>query len=310
MTDSSARPRRRWRRVLGWTFLGLVVLVTGLTVEAWPALGAQPEGERLARVQQSPQYREGAFQNALPEQTTGFTASAVWDFVTDKTPFKEPEGRLPTLTRTGAEFARPLDSLRVTWFGHSSTLVELDSARVLIDPVWGERVSPSRFIGTKRFAPPALPLDDLPPVDAVLISHDHYDHLDMPTVRALSASVPRWVVPLGLGAHLEHWGVPPERITEMGWWDTTEMGGLTVVSTPARHFSGRFLTDRDATLWTGWAILGRDQRVWYSGDTALTPEFAQVGERYGPFDLTLIESGAYNAAWSDVHLGPEQAVAA
>ncbi|MEM1055295.1 MAG: MBL fold metallo-hydrolase [Bacteroidota bacterium] len=310
MRNSDAPKRRLWLRVLGWITLALALLVAALTVEAWPALGAQAEGERLARVQQSPQYREGAFQNLLPQQSTGASVSVVWEFFTDRTPYKVPEAPLPTLARTAANFASPRDSLRITWFGHSSVLVELDSARVLIDPVWGERVSPSRFIGSRRFAPPMIPLDDLPPIDAVLISHDHYDHLDMPTVHRLAGTVSMWVVPLGLGAHLEHWGVPPARITELDWWETAEVGGLTLVSTPARHFSGRFLTDADATLWSGFAILGRDQRVWYSGDTALTPEFAEVGARYGPFDVTLVESGAYDAAWSDVHLGPEQAVAA
>jgi len=143
----------------------------------------------------------------------------------------------------------------------------------------------------------------------VLISHDHYDHLDMPTVRALADRVPRWLVPLGVGAHLEAWGVAPETITEVDWWDEAEVAGVTLVSTPARHFSGRSLA-RDRTLWTGWGIVGDSARVWYSGDTALTPAFAEIGQRLGPFDLTLIESGAYDAAWADLHLGPEQAVAA
>ena len=134
------------------------------------------------------------------------------------------------------------------------------------------------------------------------------------TVRALADRVPRWVVPLGVGAHLEAWGVAPERITELDWWGEAAVGGrggaaVRLVSTPARHFSGRFLR-RDGTLWSGWAVVGDSTRVWYSGDTALTPQFAEVGRRLGPFSLTLIESGAYDAAWADVHLGPEQAVAA
>ncbi|MEM0962943.1 MAG: MBL fold metallo-hydrolase [Bacteroidota bacterium] len=309
-TPSAPRRRPRWRRILGWTSLVVVLGVTALTVEAWPALGGEIEGARLERVQQSPQYRDGAFRNLLPEQTTGFSVGVMWDFVTSDTPFQTPETPLATVAPAEGAFATLRDSLRVTWFGHSTLLVELDSTRLLIDPVWGDRVSPSQFVGTRRFAPPPLALDDLPAVDAVLISHDHYDHLDVPTVRQLAERVPMWVVPLGLGAHLEAWGIPLDRITELDWWETTEAAGVTLVSTPARHFSGRFVTDRNATLWTGWAILGSDQRVWYSGDTALTPEFATVGERYGPFDLTLVESGAYNAAWSDVHLGPEQAVAA
>jgi len=303
-------PRHLWRRIFAWTVLALVVAIVGLAVEAWPALGGDVDGERLERVQQSPQYRDGAFQNVLPRIDSAFTASAIWTFYTDQTPAQVPEAPLATVRRAGEDFADLRDSLRVTWLGHSTLLVELDSARILIDPVWGERVSPSRFIGNRRFAPVPLALDDLPPLDAVVISHDHYDHLDMPTIRQLAERVPRWVVPLGVGAHLEHWGVAPESITELDWWESVPVAGLELVSTPARHFSGRFLNDQSATLWSGWAILGHDQRVFYSGDTALMPAFAEIGKRYGPFDLTLIESGAYDASWSDVHLGPEQAVAA
>ena len=304
------KPRRLWRRIFAWVVLGLGIVIVGLAVEAWPALGGDIEGTRLVRVQQSPQYRDGAFQNVLPRIDSAFSAAAIWAFYTDQTPAQTPEAPLATVERTAEDFATLRDSLRVTWLGHSTLLIELDSARILIDPVWGERVSPSRFIGNRRFAPMPLALDDLPQIDAVVISHDHYDHLDMPTIRQLGAHVPQWVVPLGVGAHLEHWGVAPEAITEMDWWESVSVAGLELVSTPARHFSGRFLNDQSATLWSGWAILGRDQRVFYSGDTALTPSFSEVGDRYGPFDLTIIESGAYDASWSDVHLGPEQAVVA
>ncbi|MEM6337809.1 MAG: MBL fold metallo-hydrolase [Bacteroidota bacterium] len=309
MSDRASRPKRRvGRRIAGIVALGVLITVVALVVEAWPALGGRLAGDRLARAQQSPQYLDGAFRNVLPQQGQLSMASAAWRFFTDDTPYKEPAEPLTTVARTAEDFATLRDSLRVTWLGHSTLLVELDSARVLIDPVWGERVSPSRFLGTRRFVPSPLALEDLPPLDAVLISHDHYDHLDMPTVQRLQARVAQWVVPLGVGAHLEHWGIAPEAITELDWWESIRVAGLELVSTPARHFSGRSLGDTAATLWTGWAILGRDQRVFYSGDTALTPSFAEVGQRYGPFDLTLIESGAYNAGWTDVHLGPEQAV--
>ncbi|OZC04732.1 hypothetical protein BSZ36_13415 [Rubricoccus marinus] len=280
-----------------------------VTVEAWPSLGGEIRGARLERVQRSPQYGAEGFENVIPAQADGFSLGTAWDFFTDATPAQFPDAPLATVTREATDFSAPRQRLRVTWLGHSTLLVELDSARILIDPVWGERVSPSRWIGTRRFAPPPLALDALPPLDAVLISHDHYDHLDTPTVRALAGRVPRWIVPLGIGAHLEAWGIAPEAITELDWWETAEASGVTLVSTPARHFSGRFVNDRDATLWTGWAILGESERVFYSGDTALTPSFAEIGRRYGPFDLTLIESGAYNEAWADVHLGPEQAIA-
>ncbi|MEM6784569.1 MAG: MBL fold metallo-hydrolase [Bacteroidota bacterium] len=311
---ASPKPRRRWRRIVGGLSLAVVLVLTLLMIDAWKALGTKPAGSRLARLEASPQYRDGRFVNVLPQGNAAPSLGTMREFFFGGSDHRTPAAPPPTVALTPADFATVSDSLRVTWLGHSTFIVELDGVRLLIDPVWGERVSPSSMIGSRRFHAPPLPLDALPPVDAVLISHDHYDHLDFPTIRALADRVPRFLVPLGIGAHLEYWGVDPARIDEVDWWDEKMVGGVRLVSTPARHFSGRFVNDRDATLWTGWAMLGRngagvEQRLFYSGDTALTPSFAEVGERLGPFDLTLIEIGAYNAAWSDVHLGPEQAVA-
>ncbi|MEP0548328.1 MAG: MBL fold metallo-hydrolase [Rhodothermales bacterium] len=300
---------RPWPRVVGGALVLIAAASTFLMVDIWSALGAKPSGERLARIAQSPQYRDGRFANALPTVSSGMSLSATREFFFGGSDYREPAQPLPVVTRTAADFADAASDLRVTWLGHSTLLVELDGARILVDPVWGERASPMSFAGPKRFYAPPLALADLPPLDAVVISHDHYDHLDEPTIRALAGRVPRFLVPLGIGAHLEYWGVAPDRITEIDWWERVEVGGITLVSTPARHFSGRFLTDRDATLWSGWAFLGDERRVFYSGDTALTPGFEEIGERLGPFDVSFIEAGAYNAAWADVHLGPEQAVA-
>jgi L-ascorbate metabolism protein UlaG (beta-lactamase superfamily) len=161
-----------------------------------------------------------------------------------------------------------------------------------------------------RFFAPPLSLDALPPLDAVLISHDHYDHLDLEAVRALNARGVRFVVPLGVGAHLEYWGVPIERITELDWWERTSIGRLEVHCTPARHFSGRAPWGMNGTLWSGWAVVGPEHRVYYSGDSAMFPGLAEIGGRLGPFDVTLLDTGAYDETWADYHLGPEQAVAA
>jgi L-ascorbate metabolism protein UlaG (beta-lactamase superfamily) len=189
-------------------------------------------------------------------------------------------------------------------------LVEIDSYVVLTDPIWSERDSPISWIGPKRFFPPPLPISELPELDAVVISHDHYDHLDEPTVRELNERAVTFYVPLGVGAHLEHWKVPADRIVELGWWEEARVGELALVATPTRHFSGRSPGKRDTTLWASWTIIGPEHRVFFSGDTGMFSGFAEIGERYGPFDVTMIESGAYNALWADSHLGPEQALQA
>jgi L-ascorbate metabolism protein UlaG (beta-lactamase superfamily) len=202
--------------------------------------------------------------------------------------------------------------LRVTWLGHSSVLLEIDGARILTDPVWSNRISPVAWAGPKRFFAPPLPLDELPELDVVVISHDHYDHLDRDTIEYLAQKGPVFAVPLGVGEYLEQWGVAPSRILEADWWEKFEVGSLRLTATPARHSSGRSLVrrDKDKTLWSGWAIEGPSHRVYFSGDTSLFPGFREIGSRLGPFDVTLLETGAYDELWPDNHMGPEQAVVA
>lgn len=294
----------------------LVVLLMQVVVAAyftgWTAMGVQASGARLQRMERSDRWQDGHFVNVLPRVEPDFIpAMRAW--LSQGSPHSVPSEAPPVVHRVAADFsAPPASGLRITWLGHSTLLVEIDGRRILIDPVWGERSSPFNWLGPRRFFPPPLPFDELPPLDAIVISHDHYDHLDFPTIRRLVASDMPFIVPLGVGAHLEHWGVPAGRITELEWWQEHVIGDLRFVATPARHFSGRsiLMRDRDCTLWAGWALLGPEHRVYYSGDTAMFPGFADIGARLGPFDATMIESGAYNAMWADVHLGPEQAVQA
>jgi L-ascorbate metabolism protein UlaG (beta-lactamase superfamily) len=220
---------------------------------------------------------------------------------------------LPIVKPTRADFAqRPASGLRATWLGHSTVLVEIDGARILFDPVWARRASPSSLIGPERFHEPPLALEDLPPLDAIIASHDHYDHLDRGVVRELARSAAqsraRFVVPLGVGAHLEKWGVAPERITELDWSESVTVGPLKLTATPARHFSGRGLSDRNHTLWASWSVAGPAHRVFHSGDTGPFAGVADIGATHGPFDLTFIKIGAYGETWPDIHLTPEQAV--
>jgi L-ascorbate metabolism protein UlaG (beta-lactamase superfamily) len=301
-------------RGLLWSLLALVVLSMIAAGTLWliarPAMGRPVEGARLARVERSPQWQDGQFRNRLP-RVDAAGGRAMREYFFGGSEFREPTAPVAVVRRSASDYATPPASgLRVTWLGHSTLLLEIDGRRVLVDPVWGERASPFSFLGPKRFYAPLLALDELPSLDAVVISHDHYDHLDVPTVKALARRGVRWIVPLGVGAHLGGWGVPDSLVTELDWWEGTRVAGLTITATPARHFSGRGLDDRDRTLWAGWAVAGATHRVFYSGDTALHDEFVEIGRRLGPFDLTMIEAGAYSALWADVHLGPEQAVLA
>lgn len=275
-------------------------------------MGARPAGARLERARASERWDGDRFRDVMPREEPR-KWSALRERLRGGSPHRVPQGELPIVERRGADFAQvPRGGLRVTWLGHSSLLVEIDGVRALVDPVFGARVSPFAWAGPKRFHPPPLPLSELPPLDVVVISHDHYDHLDYPTIVQLAQSDVQFLAPLGVGAHLELWGVAPARITELDWWQSHRVGSVDFTATPARHFSGRSPTfaDRDKTLWAGWALRGPSHGVYYSGDTAMFPGFADIGERLGPFDLVMMESGAYNALWRDVHIGPEQAVVA
>lgn len=310
MIEKSVKKRRRWPKIL-LTFLALITLVISIImIDIWSAFGARAKGKRLARMQRSAQFEDGKFVNRLPPQQPSMLPMLQrWFF--EKTPNRKPEIAIPIVERSKADFSVPApDELHVTWFGHSTFLIELDGKRILVDPVWGDYASLGAVTGVKRFHAPPLALEDLPPIDAVVLSHDHYDHLNEPTIKALRDAIPVFVVPLGLGAHLERWGVPEERIRELDWWQSIDVGDVTLVCTPARHFSGRGLTDRDATLWASWAFVGDSQSAYFSGDSGMFPGFKEIGERLGPFDVTLMETGAYDAAWPDVHMGPEQAVKA
>jgi N-acyl-phosphatidylethanolamine-hydrolysing phospholipase D len=201
-------------------------------------------------------------------------------------------------------------SLVVTWVGHATFLVQIGGYNVLTDPMWGERASPSAFAGPRRWARPGIALSDLPPIDAVLQSHNHYDHLDDATVRRLARQHPRarWLVPLGLAPFLRTRGV--RELTELDWWEERRAGGVTYTCAPAQHFSARAPWDRNRTLWCSWGIAAGSRRLYFGGDSGLHPEFARIGERCGPFDATLLPIGAYEPRWfmRPVHMSPEEAV--
>ncbi|MER7187303.1 MBL fold metallo-hydrolase [Streptomyces hyaluromycini] len=294
---------------------GLRSLSSGLRALRPAAFGADPGGERLARIQGSPHFKDGVFQN--PGGTTRMRPSgsmlefAKTYFEKEQRARRAPRGTIPVYPTTVADLGRPAATgLRVTWMGHSSVLAEIDGHRVLFDPVWGERCSPFPFAGPKRLHPAPLPLAALGPVDVVVISHDHYDHLDLPTIKALAGTDTLFAVPLGVGAHLEQWGVSADRLRELDWHEETKVGGLTLTATPARHFCGRGLRNTQHTLWASWAVAGEEHRIYHSGDTGYFDGFKDIGADHGPFDVTMIQIGAYSEFWPDIHMTPQEGMRA
>lgn len=301
------------KKMLKTTLLVLITIVivlavlVGIVVD-FDAMGGSAAGERLERIERSPNYKDGRFVNLEP---TEVMLDGSWWASTKEYLFgegnREPEHPLPSVTPDLSSFPSSDSALEVVWLGHSTVLMAIDGAVLLIDPVFDEAASTVAGLA-ERFQPSPIGREDLPPVDAVVISHDHYDHLEMSTVKYFVGKETGYIVPLGVGAHLEAWGMPDSQITELDWSQTHRIGNLELVCAPARHFSGRSLLDRNQTLWASFAILGPKHRVFYSGDTGPSGEFEEIGKRHEPFDLTIIQIGAYGEHWPLIHLFPEQVV--
>ena len=279
------------------------------------SMGKRAEGARLERMRASPRWAGDRFRNVHPIPANlrdkNVQMPTLRDFLCGGVR-RVPRGPLPAVDPRETWANKSSTGLRATWLGHSTVLIEFNGVRVLTDPVWCKRASPSQLIGPKRFQPVPVKLRELPPLDLIVISHDHYDHLDYPTIRELAKWKTPFVTSLGVGAHLEAWGVAAERIAELDWWETFSLPntGVTVTAAPSQHFSGRGLQDRNATLWSSMVIRDDRHNVFFSGDTGLTTEYESIRERLGPFDLTMLEVGAFHPAWGDIHLGPENALRA
>lgn len=266
-------------------------------------------GLRAERSLASRQFRDGTFRN------TGGLARGVWNGtrgdVLREWVFGGQQRRPPAvlpIERPLESWARRIESgLRATWLGHSTVLLEIDGRRVLTDPVFANRIGPSSLVGLRRFHPTPARVSELPPLDAVLVSHDHFDHLCVPTMRELARTGVPVVTALGVGAYLERCGFAPAQIVELDWHESAVVGGVQFTATPAQHFSGR-LGGRNKTLWASWVIESDRHKVFFSGDTGLTDEFADIGRRHGPFDLVMLEIGAFHPSWGTIHLGPENAL--
>ncbi len=272
------------------------------------SFGGKSQGARLERIKASSLWGGESFRNVHPILPGLRDPNVPMPTVTEFLYGGErrvPQRPLPSLNPLEGWRHKPDSGLRATWLGHSTVLIEIDGLRVLTDPVWGSRASPWQLAGPKRFQPVPIALKAMPPTDVVIISHDHYDHLDYPTISELAKTDVPFITSLGVGAHLEAWGVQPECITELDWWESHELpkSGLMVTAAPSQHFSGRTLHSRNATLWSSFAIRSQRHAVFFSGDSGLTSEYEAIRERLGPFDLVMLEVGGLHPSWGDMHLG-------
>jgi len=281
-------------------FLGILIIMSSCTLRAEPAA-------TLASAQQ----HEGKFRNPVPmfKLGTADTAKLMWTFF-----FNKPDGTVPTKTvpvqaLTQAQLLAAPDNTLFR-LGHSTLLLKLNGQFFLTDPVFSERASPVQWAGPKRFHQPPISIADLPPIKAVILSHNHYDHLDYAAVLELAAKTEHFVAPLGVGDTLVEWGIPKEKVQQFDWWQGTTIADVKLVATPSQHFSGRGLFDGNKTLWASWVIDAPEVRVFFSGDSGYFDGFKKIGEKYGPFDLTMIETGAYDKQWPDIHMQPEETLQA
>jgi len=262
-------------------------------------------------VEASPQQRNGKFHNVAPREAPGLakTLAIAWRILTQKPATTVPREPIPLQLLSAAQLAQAPDA-SLFRLGHSTLLLKLGGELWLTDPVFSERASPFQWIGPKRFHAPPIGIDELPPIKGVILSHDHYDHLDHAAIMKLAPKVEVFVTPLGVGDRLIAWGIDRAKVRQLDWWQETTVQGVRLVATPAQHFSGRGFTDGDKTLWASWVILADGLRLFFSGDTGYHADFKTIGERLGPFDVTLLETGAYDAQWPDVHMQPEQTLQA
>ncbi|MEO5671689.1 MAG: MBL fold metallo-hydrolase [Ramlibacter sp.] len=299
---------RRLKKVILW-LLAIAAVLAGATWATFQmaVFGGTPSAALAERMRASKQWHGQRFENTPPYVSDLTLSGELKSYLGDEV--REPAFDVPVQRMSAADLARPVQpGLRAWWLGHATVLLEVDGVRILTDPVLSQRVSPFQFIGPARLHPPPLAIDELRNVDAVVISHDHFDHLDMATIQALGRGGTHFFVGLGIGAHIERWGVPPAQVHDMDWWDKAEVRGVTIHCVPARHYSGRKSMD-NSTLWSSWMLKGPNHSAYFSGDTGYANHFKQIRERLGAPELALLKVGAYGA-WDNIHMTPEAAVQA
>ena len=298
--------------------VGGIVLTFALLTTAFVNMSAQfgqaPTESHQQRFQATSNFQDGKFQNLIPTKlglTFGQTVSVAREFLFGSKAGKDPAGPLPMVKIDPAILsANNRDQARVTWFGHSAILLEMDGKKVLFDPMLGQHAGPLPMISPKRYNEDLpLEIEQFPFIDVVIISHDHYDHLDYGSIQKLKDKVGRFYVPLGVAAHLTSWGVKEENITELNWWQEASQDGFTFICAPARHFSGRGFTT-NTTLWCSWVVRTANRQIYFSGDSGYGPHFKDIGDKYGAMDFVMMECGQYNELWTAIHMMPEETVQA
>ncbi len=290
--------------------IGVITIATWAFTNFYPSFGGNSGKSQKLGYEQSRQFNDGKFRNINPvPKEIGFigTVSLAYKFLTTKVPNGRPNADLKPHKIDSTDIADYNGAARMIWFGHSAFLLQIDKKNILIDPMFGKVAAPHPLLGENRFNSEfPIAIDQLPKIDAVIFSHDHYDHLDYESVLKIKDKTDHFYAPLGVGNHLRAWGVKNLKITEMDWWQEIQFDTLKLVCTPAQHFSGRGLSNGQSTLWSSWVITSKNENIYFSGDSGYAAHFKEIGEKYGPFDLALLECGQYNQLWSDIHMMPEE----
>ncbi|RKR13040.1 L-ascorbate metabolism protein UlaG (beta-lactamase superfamily) [Maribacter vaceletii] len=293
--------------------IGITLIVIGIGITLFvnlsPEFGGSPSKEQKEKFAASSNYKKGTFINLgdvkMNMNFSNFTKMLKLYF--SPQPNTIPKKDITVQKIDSVAIVDYKEQTRLVWFGHSTFLLQMNTKNILIDPMFGKVPAPHPLLGNNRFSKELpIEIEKLPKIDAVILSHDHYDHLDYGSIQKLKGKVSHFYTPLGVGAHLQAWGIPKENITELDWWQENTLDDLKLVCTPAQHFSGRGLNDRGTTLWSSWVIQSSTENIFFSGDSGYGPHFKEIGTKYGPFDIGLLECGQYNKLWSEIHMMPEE----
>lgn len=308
---------KKFLKMIGATIVGvilIVVLIGVVFVNTSPQFGGKPTKEQQQQYALLGHYKDGKFVN----QITSVMDISIKDMPSliykqfKSAPERRPSVKFDVQKIDSLQIEQKPDSItRLTWFGHSAFLLEIAGKKILLDPMFGDVPAPHPWLGKSRYSN-GLPIEieKLPQIDAIIMSHDHYDHLDYGSIMKLKEKTKDFYMPLGVGAHFRKWGIDEARIHELDWWDDITLDSLTFTCTPARHFSGRGLTDRAATLWGSWVIQSSDKNIYFSGDSGYGPHFKEIGNKFGSFDYAMMECGQYNEQWHAIHMMPEETIQA